>query len=286
MYLIFLLLFSQLNLSLKLFEPTFSYFCTSGLWEHLPTSYITVCMFQHRWDKVSVYRYNNTHTHCVALTLSPTLSKYSWNLFSTSLDRLVQLVLIFSICSCWLLQVRWKVIWCGNRLLILLRKSLVTVWIPSREWAKSSLHFLVRNKAKSNETGLTSTYSVTRSVSTRARAEDTWCRWRAAPAAWCWSCARWWPRCGVCLGRSGPRLSPCSSAARSGWSLPWWARSALVGESWSSAESSSDLERATESRQHTLWSWLHHVCPQMFWSRGFKATLIFLTATMKITHKC
>lgn len=79
------------------------------------------------------------HAH----TLLPTLSRYSWNLSSTSLDRFVQLFLIFSICSRWLGQVRWNVSWWGNRVLIRFRKFLVTIEIPSKELAKSSLHFLM-----------------------------------------------------------------------------------------------------------------------------------------------
>lgn len=102
------------------------------------------CFFLHRVHP-------HTHTNVLhSQTFLPTLSRYIWNLFSTSLDRFVQLLLIFSISNRWLSQVRWKVWWWGNRPLIRSRKSLVTVWIPSRELAKSSLHFLVKRVWKKN----------------------------------------------------------------------------------------------------------------------------------------
>lgn len=160
-----------------------------------------------------------------ALTLLPTLSKYSWNLFSTSLERFVQLLRIFSICSCWLSQVRWKVSWWGNRLLIRFRKSLVTVLIPSKGWAKSSLHFLVKKQKHTSKHTLMccnlDVFSYTLNGAYR-QTDGTWCRWRAAPSAWCSPCAAWWRPGGVCLGLWGPRLSRGSGTELSGWSLPRW----------------------------------------------------------------
>lgn len=85
-------------------------------------------------------------------TLLPTSFKYAWNLCSTSLDRLVQLLRICSISSFWPSQFRWKVIWWGIRLLILFRNSRVTVLIPSKELAKSSLHFLDKKTQQNKKT--------------------------------------------------------------------------------------------------------------------------------------
>lgn len=89
--------------------------------------------------------YTADHMLC-ARTFMPTLSKYSWNLDSTSLDRLVQLFLIFSMCVLSLSQVRRKVISFWNSLLMRSRKSVVTVLMPPKDSTKSSLHFLVKNK--------------------------------------------------------------------------------------------------------------------------------------------
>lgn len=52
--------------------------------------------------------------------------------------------------------------------------------------------------------------------------DGTWCRWWAAPSAWCYLCAAWWRPGGVCLGLWGPRLSRGSGTEPSGWSLPRW----------------------------------------------------------------
>lgn len=132
----------------SVFLPQSDFECRTLLVEDLSTSSTTTYRSILVPNQLHNYIKSKNHSNLLndALTLLPTLSKYSWNLFSTSLERFVQLLRIFSICSCWLSQVRWKVSWWGNRLLILFRKSLVTVVIPSKEWAKSSLHFLVTKK--------------------------------------------------------------------------------------------------------------------------------------------
>lgn len=72
--------------------------------------------------------------------------------------------------------------------------------------------------------------------------DSTWCRWWAAPSAWCSPCAGWCQPVGMCLDLWGRCLAPGSGTELSGWSLPQWDLSKLSAGRWGSAMFSFHLE--------------------------------------------